>query len=595
MKERLLLVFVMIPSFFLPSFLHAQNIPEWTKDMVPSVDSAYLFPVRLVNDLSHHPVVLTTFNKTDALGFTDIKIYLYKYDEQGNIIWSVIFDNDGTGKPQGFDMVIDDDRNIYIAGGLMESGVQQPLVMKLDSNGAIVWKLFSTTAFSAGHCEQILVQNNLLYVRAEAGVAVFDPDGNEQWSMGDMYTSRMAVDHEGRIVLTTYPAPSHNLFRYDADGTLEFSDSTTMAKRIAIDSDNNIYLLTDVGPHYVLTKYDSDGNFSWIKNDLPVSPPFGDIGFEVITDYYNNVFVVGLSDTMFKFTPQGDLLWKKSMDGLDSYLITVQIAFAELLFVAGTIPGGGAYDMKVAAFNDLGAENWSGYYSSNNTLTEFSADLDIDHSGVYVIEDNNSHTTLVKFENPHLATDTVDFDLICVDSVWYDPLDPVFINVTVFNGNIPYLNYPRVQIVAPNGDTISNVYNLLWSFAHVGNSYQTYRDTIIVPGITDFDNYTFLMTIAFPDTTVQIDRCLATAIPVIAENGIHIYPNPVHDYLFIEGSMVHENTDATIYNAYGELVFKGSVASRDLKAIHVSGLPGGVYFLLLNDTDFRLSFKFVKQ
>src|SRR6185295_9516294 len=96
--------------------------------------------------------------------------------------------------------------------------------------------------------------------------------------------------------------------------------------------------------------------------------------------------------------------------------------------------------------------------------------------------------------------------------VWYDPVNPGLINVSVFNGNVSHLNYPSVQIVSPGGDTISNVNNFVNFFAHPGNMYQTYTDTIIVPGITDFTGYTFLMNELFGDTTAVIDWCLANIV-----------------------------------------------------------------------------------
>ena len=190
---------------------------------------------------------------------------------------------------------------------------------------------------------------------------------------------------------------------------------------------------------------------------------------------------------------------------------------------------------------------------------------------------------------------TIDFGLICVDSVWYEPLDSNYINVKVFNGNTEYLNYPRVQILSPSGDTISNVNDLFGFFGQPGNSYQTYKDSIIVQGITNFSEYSFLMNIALPDASAEIEWCIATAISTLSQHLIGIYPNPAQDYLFVRGDFTNEEADATIYNSFGQIVSRKQLTSSDEQMINISQLPTGIYFLLLNDRDRRLPFKFVKQ
>lgn len=571
----------------------AQSVPEWTRGINALPDSAYVFPVRALNDATNHVLVLSFYHKPLGLGVFENKIYLNKFSETGVLNWSLIYDNNGTGQPRGFDMTIDADGNCYIAGGFTEAG-EKPLLLKVNASGNTVWQRDSTTSFKNSSFDQVIFQNDRLYLKSYEGIATFDLNGNELWSLGDdMDATYMEVDHAGQIIVSAYPTASNNtIFRYDAAGVLNFSDSTIVAKRITTDFENNLYLLTDF-PQYELVKYDSAGNLAWNNTEFPEPPGFGDIGFDVLTDYNNDVTVVGLSDTMFKFTAGGDLIWERPMNGLDSYLLTAKIVFNNFLAVAGTIWSGSSYDMKVVLFNLNGVESWSGYYNSND-IQEFPVDMTIDNSGVYVIEDSVSRTTLVKFSSPFSSG--IDYSLVCVDSVWYDPANPILINVRVFNGNVSHLNYPSVQIVSPGGDTISNVNNFVNFFAHLGNTYQVYADTIIVQGIPDFSGYTFLMNEGFGDTTEVIDWCFATGLQEPVGNEISIYPNPVQESLFIQHTgRLNKNYSAVIYSILGRKVFEEILSAESFHSIDVSGFANGVYVLRITDGNLVRQVKFVKQ
>src|SRR6185436_9803731 len=182
------------------------------------------------------------------------------------------------------------------------------------------------------------------------------------------------------------------------------------------------------------------------------------------------------------------------------------------------------YNIRVAAFDLNGNENWRGHYSANSGLQEFAAGLTIDNSGIYVVENDQQYTKVLKFDSPFFSS-TLDYSLVCVDSVWYDSI-PGLIHVRVFNGNLSHLNYPSVQIVAPNLDTISNPGNIVSFFAHLGNYYLEYIDTITVQGITSFANYTFLISEGLTDTTAVIHFCEPVGIEEHGVIAFNIYPNP---------------------------------------------------------------------
>lgn len=590
MKKLYIFLFILMVQNFV---IHAQTAPTWTRDMNAIPDTANVFPVRTLNDGNNNVYVLSTYVKNISPGVTANKIYLRKYDQSGNTIWTLIYDNGGTGSPRGFDMAIDIAGNCYIAGGLMAFSSFKPLLLKVTPGGSVQWQRDSTSAFNYEHYTQVIIQSNFLYLGSIAGVAKFSLNGTEQWS-NSIIAQRIAVDHYGQMLVSASGPNNNTIFRYSASGILNFSDSTINAKRIAIATNNDFYLLSDL-PNYNLVKYDSAGSFQWINNTLPPAPGFGDIGFDVLTDYNDDVVLTGINDSIYKFTPSGNLIWGKPMLGLDYYLISSQITFNNFIAIAGTINGFAGYDMGVALYDLNGNQSWMGLYSGNIGFQEYTVDMSIDVYGIYVIENNNMNTTLAKFELPFLAA--IDYSLVCVDSIWYDPLDSNFVYISIFNGNMNHLNYPSVQVVNPaNNDTIVNPTNFVNFFAQLGNTFQTYHDTITIPGITNFNNYTFLIREFFGDSTAVIGWCNTTGINETVKNNLTIFPNPVSDQLFIKSDKpFSKNYSSEVYNVTGEKVKSVELSPQQINGIDVSKLTSGLYVVMITDGNSVIPFKFIKQ
>jgi hypothetical protein len=590
MKSKSYFISALLFLFF--QSVKGQDSPVWTRHISSPSDTAMVFPVKTLTDGSNHVYVLSTYYKNSGGGAFTNNIWLTKYDNTGAVVWTFVFPG-GFGMPRGFDMAVDMNGNCYIAGGFMVSANFEPLVMKVSTAGNSVWVRDSTISFNTGYYSEVILKNNLLYLQSSNGVAVFDLYGNEKWSHS-VYAQRIAVDNKGQMIASVSISGNQTVFRYDSSGVLNFSDSTISSRRIATDIDNSFYLLTDYGLNgYELVKYDSSGIFQWNKDTFPLQPGFGDIGFEVLVDYNQDVILVGLNDTMFKFSSSGNLVWEKPMNGLDSYLLTAKITGNNFIAVAGSVYSPSGYDMKVTFFDLNGNQSWQGFYDAiPGGGQEYTVDMDIDYnSGVYVVENTVDSTTVVKFTGPFLSA--IDYSLVCVDSVWYDPLDSTFINVQVFNGNAGSMNYPSVQIVSPLGDTIGNPSNWVQFFAQIGNTYTIYHDTITTSGIPDFSNYTFLISEGFGDTTAVIGMCNAVSVPDLSVTQLHLYPNPVHDELYIPTH--NKNVHAEIYNAIGKKVFEKELEARPVQVIDVSVFANGIYFLRLYDGIHLYSGKLVKQ
>jgi hypothetical protein len=587
----ILLLFAML-IILTPGSTVAQTAPVWTSNINALPDSTPVLPVKTLMDDSNHVFVLSTYMKTLSPGVYVYKIYLKKYSETGSLIWTWIYDNGGTGNPRGDDFVIDHSGNCYIAGGLMASTLAQPLLLKVNTGGNVVWQRDSTTAFNSSNFSQVFIFNSSIFVNAALGIARFDMNGTELWSQG-IPAGTMAVDHAGQCIVSVFFGNPINIQRYDSMGVLNFSAVTINTKRIAVDSHNNFYLLTDNFPQYDLVKFDYAGNFVWSRNYYTSSGAFGDIGFDVLVDNNDDVILAGLNDSLLKVSPTGNLVWRKPMFGLDSYLLSAKITYNNLIAIAGSVPDSTGYSLSVTTFNLNGNPNWSGIYNGNLLGQEYTVSLAIDNSGIYAIENNNQYTTLVKFASPFFSS--IDYHLICVDSVWYDPVLPNYIHVSVFNGNLSHLNYPYVQIVSPAGDTISNPQGLFNFFAQLGNTYQTYMDTITVTGITNFSNYTFLMN-EWPGGTIGvIGWCGAVGVTELVNDEWSVYPNPVHDVLHISNNgFQHINYRIELFNLLGVKVISSDLAAIASGTLDVSGIAGGMYWIRISDSKNLFQIKLIK-
>ena len=572
---------------------NAQATPEWTRTINAFPDSFPVYPVRILHDMNSNYYVLSTYQHSITVTNSIVKIVLTQYDYTGNENWRLVYDHNGSGEPRGFDMTLDNAGNCYIAGAFMGTINMEPILLKVTSSGSVAWQHTGTTAFNTGHFTKIIYKNNKLFLNCSSGVAVFDTAGNEVWSVA-LSTFDMAVDDSSRVIVSAFSSGAQTLFRYNANGSLDFSDSTIYGSRVICDAPGNIYILGQENG-YSFVKYNSNGQFVWSRDHLATPQPFLDAGLEIIMDYTGDIYLIGLQDSIFKFSPNGNIIWAKSMNGLDGSKLSAQILSSNSLVVTGSLNGFAGYDLVVSAFDLNGQVNWLGYYSGNTGGREFSQDISVDGTGIYVIEDNDNYTTLVKFKNPTMDT-VVDYNLICVDSVWYDPIYPNLIHVNVFNGGQTQINYPSIQIVSPLGDTIGNPNNYVNFFAQLGNTYQEYVDTIVEAGITDFSNYTFLLSELFGATTNQISWCISTSVPELNSSDFALYPNPV-------GSMLHihfkTNADSemriSIYSMTGALVFREKYNSKNELTLDLNSLSNGIYNLVCENSTGISAKKFMKQ
>lgn len=549
--------------------------PLWNNTIGFSNDSlSRVAAVKVAIDNTQQIYVLTNYSTPIAQNVQENKIILNKYNNTGALLWSFTFDNQGLNNVRSFDMRIDGSNNVYIVGGRIVNSQFSLLFFKVSMNGSLSWVKFGNTGFDTDYYTNIEFRNNLFYLRSNAGVAVYNQNGIEQYVISQ-YNGAFDVDYSGRIVLSAY-INNNNLIRYTASGSIDFMDSTLQADKILCDYTNEIFLVRgQIGmSSYGLAKHDSNGQFQWSMQGLPTTPPFGDWNYGIMATGQNEYILYGIADSMIKFNQAGQILWQKNMNGMDDSQISGKIIGNGFLLFTGSINGFAGSDVVTKIFDTNGTEVWSQLYNGSFTGGDWGVDVDADSDGIYVVSQLEDSTNLMKYLSP-LAADSIDFSQVCVDSVWIG--SDGFVHVNVFNGNFSDMNYPAINIVSSAGDTVS--LGSLSFFAQLGNSYQEYTNTITDTTISDFSNYSFFIKNSFnPDTIAQINFCTTTGIETESNVSIQLFPNPADQFITVVIDFTDLNYNLIITDIFGREIKNEQVNNKNF-TIETQSFSEGIYLI----------------
>jgi len=209
---------------------------------------------------------------------TGIDGCVIKYDSAGNQIWIKKFKGQ-TDRVDIFRKIeIDDLNNIYVCGETTsDTSFTDYLTVKYNSNGDQIWvKTYNGPLNNIDRINSMTIRNNFLYVTGESlGLTSFldfltlkyDPDGNQIWEA-----------------------------RYN--GSFNRSDR---AAEIAIDNGNNVYVTgeTSVGSttDFVTVKYNSIGEQVWT---LQYNGPgnYADRPNSIAVNNFGNVYVAGIETSL---------------------------------------------------------------------------------------------------------------------------------------------------------------------------------------------------------------------------------------------------------------------------------------------------------
>jgi hypothetical protein len=187
--------------------------------------------------------------------------------------------------------------------------------------------------------------------------------------------------------------------------------------------------------------------------------------------------------------------------------------------------------------------------------------------------------------------------MMCVLSITLDTANSEM-EVLFYNGDTLPINYPTVQVIDQNGDTVGNpagVFNLFQQGQGVVlHEIPTTLTVLPQPFVC-----TVLMTDQIQDSTCILQypmNCPMNIIDPGAHATFSVYPNPATDLLTIALPSNHSGkTQVSVTNVLGE-VFSGTLmASNGKIELNVADLACGMYFVTVTLGEERYVQRVVRQ
>jgi hypothetical protein len=185
---------------------------------------------------------------------------------------------------------------------------------------------------------------------------------------------------------------------------------------------------------------------------------------------------------------------------------------------------------------------------------------------------------------------------MCILGLSLDTAGTNELNVTIYNGDTNHVNYPTVVVVNSTGDTVGNINNTFYLFAHMPG------DTVVhtIPTTLDSLAGSFTGTIYFTDQiwdttcTFVYPMTCTVGVPEIAfSNSVSVYPNPVsEDFTVSLTKTGSASASITIYDVSGKAVKSYNTVSNQL-LINRNGLQSGLYFITVIVGDHRTTRKLI--
>jgi hypothetical protein len=416
----------------------AQTSVSWTARQ-DGAGSGNDVATNLTIDSAGNIYVTGSVNGGSAGGFDGYDYETIKFDPDGNVVWSASYDGPNSSFDQPYAIGLDGDGNVYVSGTSTGPLTAPDIAtVKYDANGNELWvrRYNGPGNRDDAAFDLVLDADGNVYVAGWSdgpGTGIngwdfitikYDPAGNVVWEQrydgpagGGDRANALALDAAGNLYVTgrsrgvaTYD--DYTTIKYDPSGqevwVARYSGTTGIgidnALDIAVDAAGNSHITgysdgTGAGPDgwdCATVKYDSAGNELWAKRyDGPGSK--WDEGWQIVLDDAGNVHVGGGSVSggnnwdfaTLKYDSVGNELWVRRYDGPGSGF---DEAFALALDAAGNVyvTGGsegltGSDDFATIAYTPDGTELWVARYDGPGSDLDDAYVVQVDGAGNLVI------------------------------------------------------------------------------------------------------------------------------------------------------------------------------------------------------------------
>jgi len=400
--------------------------PEWVRHYASGLDPAKDVATDIAVDNQGY-IYVTGYSTGLPFG---VDYFTVKYDNSGNTIWAVRYDNGGDDFASA--LAIDSFGNVYVTGESDCSGTYYDYAtIKYNSNGEEQWVArYNGPGNTDDYANALAIDGsgNVYVTGYSYGSGTYDDyatvkynsNGEEQWvarynGPGNSYdeAQAIAIDGSGNVYVTGYSEGSgtdydYATIKYNSNGEEQWvaryngpGNFCDYAEALAIDGSGNVYVTGEsygsgTDYDYATVKYNSNGEEQWVaRYNGPGN--FCDDAYAIAIDGSSNVYVTGYSYgseteedyATVKYNSNGEEQWvaRYNRPG-NSYDEAQAIAIdgSGNVYVTGYSYGSETVvDYATVKYNSNGEEQWVARYNGPGNSLDYANAIAIDGSGnVYV-------------------------------------------------------------------------------------------------------------------------------------------------------------------------------------------------------------------
>ncbi len=212
---------------------------------------------------------------------------------------------------------------------------------------------------------------------------------------------------------------------------------------------------------------------------------------------------------------------------------------------------------------------------------------------------NASQNRVVRIDGPVQSIAPLTCDSFCVLSIEYDTVNAGYLNVTIQNNDTNFINYPIVQVIAANGDTIANTQRSFEYYGQLPNTSQTYHISTTLNSFPAGFTGHIRMEDGLFNTACVINFCSAEVVSLANTEddlGISIYPNPASNRIVLASAAPLLNAVIALYDLQGKRVAEWRGGEQNIQELMLpSEISKGVYLLKIQNLKQEKNLKVVVE
>lgn len=512
----------------------------------------------------------------------------------------------GSGNDSSRSMATDASGNVYTTGFFdntvdfdpgpgvelrSSNGESDIFIQKLNPNGELDWiRTFGGVSDEAGI--SMTIHNNGVFVTGFFTETVDFEQGSNLFSLtsqGENDVFILRLDELGNLiwVKSIGGSSTDNVFAMakSSEGDLYITGSFSGTANLSTEIDSNVN--TSIGPEDIfLVKLNSEGSTVWVKTYGGNS---GAAAFDIVVDGTGNIFSVGTFGGVSEFDP-GTSVFTLSASGFGD--IFVQKLDNQGVFQWAKKIGGSGFDQgKSISIDQSGNITIAGIFEDTANFDPADQNLSVSSNGQtdIIIQKLDTSGNLIwnrtfggiDFDNVQTICNDIDGNLYVTgqfrQTVDFDPsdeiatlnssqFDDIYILKLTSSGNFSFVKKIEGSGYFEFAGAIEvDVWNNILITGRIDNSFNfgTEDEPEILTSAGSFDVF-----------VAKINQTNSIDIEELEHDSLFIYPNPSNGFLQLKSNYNLGDSDLTIFDASGKLVFQKRILNPISETIYFTNEPG---------------------